>query len=268
MKREGIIDFHLHLFPERIACGAIRKISEEIGMDAECLSSDATAVGTERVLSPLGIERAVVCNIAVSPDREEAVNSFALSLAHSRFFVPLGSLHPKSKNKEREIERLLLSGIKGIKLHPDFMKTPLSHSGYGEIFSLAERLGLFVLIHTGYNPFKEERALSTPEKIAKIKEKFDRLTLIAAHLGGFGMAERSFKALYGSGVYLDTSLSSLREEESLYNVMEAFGEDYILFGSDTPWSNPERELSFIENLPISETAREKILRENALRLIL
>ena len=267
MQESGIIDFHTHLFPDRIAEGALKKISEQIGLSCGSLYSDATASGTERVLSPLGIKRAVVCNIAVSPEREGAVNDFAISLLKNPFFIPLGSIHPKSRNKEKEADRLLKAGIKGVKIHPDFMKTPLSDSGYGDIFSLMAERGMFVLFHSGYNPFREERVLSSPEKIAKIKEKYDSLKIVAAHLGGFGMAERSVKALSGSGVYLDTSLSAL-SGENLYNIIEAFGEDYILFGSDTPWSNPRRELSFIQNLPVSEGAKRKILCFNALKLIL
>lgn len=267
MIREKITDFHIHLFPDAIASGALKKISGQIGLSSGALYSDATAEGTKRILSPLGIERAVVCNIAVTPDRERVVNSFAISLLKNPFFIPLGSLHPKSKNKEKEIERLSLAGIKGIKLHPDFMTTPLSDDGYGEIFSLLSERKMFALIHSGNNPFREEEALSTPEKIAKIKEKFDSLTIVAAHLGGFGMAERSLRALYGSGVYLDTSLSALSEEK-LYNIIEAFSEDYILFGSDTPWSNPKKELELIKNLPVSEDAKRKILCFNALKLIL
>lgn len=267
MAREKIIDFHTHIFPDTLAARALSKISVQIGLSSGELYSDATALGTEKVLSKLGIDRAAVCNIAVTPEREGAVNSFAISLLKNPFFIPLGSVHPKSKNKENEIERLWISGIKGVKLHPDFMETPLSDEGYGEIFSLLSERGMFALIHSGNNPFREEAALSTPEKIAKIREKFDTLTIVAAHLGGFGMAERSVKALSGSGVYLDTSLSAL-SGENLYNIIEAFGEDYILFGSDTPWSNPRRELSFIQNLPVSEGAKRKILCFNALKLIL
>lgn len=268
MQESGIIDFHTHLFPDRIAEGALKKISEQIGLSCGSLYSDATASGTERVLSPLGIKRAVVCNIAVSPEREEAVNDFAISLLKNPFFIPLGSIHPKSRNKEKEADRLLKAGIKGVKIHPDFMQTPLSDSGYGDVFSLMAERGMFVLFHSGYNPFREERALSSPEKIAKIKEKYDSLKIVAAHLGGFGMAERALCALSGSGVYIDSSLSSFRSGESVYNIIEAFGEDYIIFGSDTPWASPERELEFIENLPISDSQRRKILLSNALKLIL
>ncbi len=267
MIREKIIDFHTHIFPDALAERALSKIRGQIGLSSGALYSDATASGTEKVLSKLGIDRAAVCNIAVTPEREEAVNSFAISLTRNPFFIPLGSVHPKSKNKEKEIDRLRTAGIKGVKLHPDFMATPLSDGGYGEIFSLLSEREMFALIHSGNNPFREERSLSTPEKIAKIKEKFDTLTIVAAHLGGFGMAERSVSSLAGSGVYLDTSLSAL-SEENLYNIIEAFREDYILFGSDTPWSNPKRELSFIQNLPISEGAKRKILYFNALKLIL
>ncbi len=46
----------------------------------KALSTDATAEGTERILSKMGISRAVVCNIATNPAREGRVNDFAISL--------------------------------------------------------------------------------------------------------------------------------------------------------------------------------------------
>jgi len=43
-------------------------------------------------------------------------------------------------------------------------------------------------------------------------------------------------------------------------------EDKILFGTDLPWFDPMCGIGCVVFARISETARRKILRENALRL--
>ena len=79
---------------------------------------------------------------------------------------------------------------------------------------------------------------------------------------------RAMSLLKGSGVFVDTSLSALADAEKVGEFILEFGEDYIIFGSDSPWSNAKKELEFIRGLSISDLTRRKILFENALRIIL
>ena len=266
---EEIIDFHVHLFPDRLAERALIKICNEIKLDRKNLHTKATADSTKKCLLPLGIKKAVVTNISVSADRERRVNDFAISLLDDSFFSPLGSVHPKSENIEKELLRLAESGIKGIKLHPDFMGLDLHSPLWDRIFRSAEELGLFVLLHSGYNPFADDAAYSTPEGILKIHEKHEKLKIIAAHLGGYGMAKRTLRTLVGTQVYLDTSLSYFRERESdlVYEILSTHSENRILFGSDSPWSSARAELEFIKKAPIEKERMQKILYKNAERVL-
>ena len=232
--------------------------------------TDGTAGGSEALLRPVGIDRAVVCNIATNAKQEPKVNGFAISLLEKGdFFSPLGSIHPDSEAKEEELDRLLAAGINGVKLHPDYVRVELTDPRYDEIFSLLSERGMFTVVHTGFDPVSPDKIHATPEMLLKTVEKYKNLKLIAAHMGGFMQSEKVLELLVGTNIYFDTSLSSIRasEHENLYKILDTHDENRILFGTDTPWTDPAAEIAFIENAPISDEKREKIFYKNAKKLL-
>lgn len=263
-----VIDFHTHSFPDALAeraMSALKATNKEIAP-----YTDGTALDAKRVLVTAGISRAVVCNIATNARQEANVNSYAISLLQNGdFFTPLGSVHPDSENIESELDRLSAAGIKGVKLHPDYVRIQLSDSRFDKVFSILEERGFFAVIHAGYDPVSPEKQHATPEMIRAVVDKHQKLKLIAAHMGGFKRATEVTRHLVGSNVYIDTSLSSLRKDEyeELYRILNEHNPERILFGTDTPWSDPKEELAFINNAPISEKAKELILYKNALGLL-
>ncbi len=266
-----IIDFHTHNFPDSLAPKAMASLVVNCAANPDIIPhTDGTAAGAERLLSASGIDKAVVCNIATNPRQENKVNSYAISLLESDFFIPLGSLHPDSENKREELSRLREAGIKGIKLHPDYVGIELCDERYDEIFTLLCEFSMFCVVHAGYDPISPEKIHATPEMFRAVIDKYPDLKLVAAHMGGFAKAEGVIKHLVGTNIYLDTSLSSLRagEKELLYRILSEHKEDRLLFGTDTPWTEPQREIEFIKNAPISDEKKEKIFYKNALSLLL
>lgn len=264
-----IIDFHTHAFPDALAPRAIESLSK-INFNGDGPYTDGTAAGSERLLRSAGISRAVVCNIATNAKQEHNVNSFAISLtARSDFFSPLGSLHPDSTEKEAELDRLLAAGIRGVKLHPDYVRIALSDERYTEIFGLLEERGMFATVHAGFDPVSPDRVHTTADMLLSAIKRFPRLKLIGAHMGGFRCSREVLEKLVGTNVYIDTSLSALRgeETEALYEILKNHSPEKILFGTDTPWSNPESEIAFVERAPISDLAKEKIFSQNAISLL-
>ncbi len=49
-------------------------------------------------------------------------------------------------------------------------------------------------------------------------------------------------------------------------LIRTLGVERVLFGSDFPWYDPERDIAFLSELPLSEGERCAILGENAARL--
>ena len=265
-----IIDFHTHNFPDALAPKAMAALKQNCADNPDIVAhTDGTAADAQKKLSAAGVDHAVVCNIATNARQEEKVNSYAISLVNSDFFIPLGSLHPDSENKRAELKRLSDAGIKGIKLHPDYVGIELSDTRYDEIFSLLCEYDMFCVVHAGYDPISPEKVHATPEMFRAVIDKYPDLKLVAAHMGGFAKAEGVLEHLVGTNVYIDTSLSSLRgyEKELLYKILSEHREDRLLFGTDTPWTEAAEEIEFIKNAPISEERKEKIFYKNALKLL-
>ncbi len=264
------IDFHTHCFPDALAPRAMASLEKDCAADAAIYPhTDGTAADAKALLSRAGIDRAVVCNIATNAKQETNVNSFAISMAGDAFFSPLGSLHPDSEQMESELDRLTAAGIRGIKLHPDYVGILLTDSRFDRIFSLAEERGFFVVVHAGLDPISPALVHATPDMFAEVAKKHRGLSLIAAHMGGYCRAAEVLDHLVGTNVYLDTSLSAKRpkEKELLIKILHEHPSDRLLFATDTPWSNPQKEITFIENAGLSLKAQERIFYQNAAALL-
>ncbi len=264
-----IIDFHTHSFPDALAPRAISSLAKK-NLTGEGPYTDGTASVTERHLRSAGIDRAVVCNIATNAKQEHNVNSFAISLlSRSDFFSPLGSVHPDSTAKAEELDRLLAAGIHGIKLHPDYVGIEFSDERYAEIFGLLEERDMFITVHAGFDPVSPDHVHTTIDMILSTVKRFPKLKLIGAHMGGYRGSREVLEKIVGTNIYIDTSLSSVRTDEvdNLYEILKNHSPERILFGTDTPWSNPTREIAFVENAPISEKTKGMIFSGNAISLL-
>jgi len=264
------ICFHTHCFPDALAPRAMAILTENCKSEAITPHTDGTARGAMERLRRAGIDRAVICNIATNTHQETKVNDFAISLIErDGFFFPLGSVHPDSEQIEHELDRLLSAGIKGIKLHPDYVRIPLPDPRFDRIFSHLEERGMLAVIHAGLDPVSPMQIHATPQMIRRTIDRHPSLTLVAAHMGGFRLAAEVEKYLVGTPVYLDTSLSAGRpaEHEALIRILNKHDENRLLFATDTPWSDPAAEVAFIENAGLSEIRKAKIFSENALCLL-
>ncbi len=103
-------------------------------------------------------------------------------------------------------------------------------------------------------------------------------------MGGWQCWADVIDILGGEDVYLDTSFSlgtiqylpDIPQDKQTYAMMSdplflkalnAFGAGRILFGSDSPWGDPYDTLLHLQNMPLSEEQRTKILGQNAWDLL-
>ena len=265
-----IIDFHTHCFPDALAPRALAALEHNAAQTQMRPCTNGTASDTERNLNENGIDLAVVCNIATNAHQQTKVNDFAISLLHStRKLIPLGSIHPDSANKQEELKRLYDSGIKGIKVHPDYVSIEITDPRFGEIFSICEQMSMFVITHAGWDPVSPNHIHATPEGILQVIKNHPKLKLVAAHMGGYAHSKEVIETLVGSDVYLDTSLSSHRpdEHDNLLTILKEHRPDRIMFATDTPWSMTRRELDFIYSANLSDELTQNIMFRNAQKLL-
>lgn len=266
-----IIDFHTHCFPDALAPRAMGRLTDTISSMHITPSTDGTANGLMDNMMRVGVDRSVVCNIATNAHQMTKVNDFAIMLKaqYPQKLIPLGSLHPHAEGLGEELDRLMAAGIHGIKLHPDYVGIDLDAPDFEEIFSLCEEKNVFVVTHAGFDPLSPDHMHCTPSMVLRVLNKFPRLTLVVAHMGGMGCEEETLSLLCGRDVYLDTSLLTHRPEkaELLHRILLAHRSDRLLFATDTPWTDAAGEIEAIKNAPLSEDLREKIFCKNALSLL-
>jgi predicted TIM-barrel fold metal-dependent hydrolase len=162
-----------------------------------------------------------------------------------------------------EVSRVMSLGLKGVKLHPDFQKFSIDEKKCEKLYSAIE-VKLPLLIHTG----DKRGVLSSPSKVPEILDKFPGLKMICAHFGGYTEWDEAKKALAGLGVWVDTcsSLPFVGKEKAL-ELIEFYGEDKVIFGSDYPMWDPADCVKDFMNIDLSDNERELVLWKNAQTLL-
>lgn len=263
-----LIDFHTHAFPEKIASRALAQLAERAKMTPE---TDGTVKGLLEKMDLWGVNRSVVCNIATNVKQQTSVNDFAMQTAveYGDRLTPLGSVHPDALNIAEEQYRIHAAGLPGIKLHPDYMLRTFDDPAYGPILDGAAQLGLFVIIHAGFDVYSPNKIYASPEAILTVIRRHPKLKLICAHYGNNCLWDSVEAKLTGKNIWIDTSMGC---KEGLFpsqakRILEKHDSDRILFGSDMPWCSPLENVQYLESLGLSAELLDKIFYKNALALL-
>ncbi len=234
-------------------------------------------------LDSVGVERACLINY-VAPEIlgfTESVNEFVSDFAKAdrRRLVPFGSVHPRrTKNPKRDVERLSSKlEIGGLKIHPPHQLFAANAYADGKlpalrmIYRTAEQLGMPVMIHTGTSVFPGARSkYGDPMTLDDVALDFPDLTILMAHGGRPLWCDTAFYLLRRHpNLYLDISSIPPRRLLEWFPRLEEVA-DKVLFGSD--WPGPgipgiREELEAFRALPMAESAKERILRTNAARIL-
>lgn len=261
-----IIDFHVHAFPDALAAKALPLLSKCSGGVKP--NYDATISGLESYLAKNNVDYAVVLNIATNPHQEKKVNDFAISLLEKKNIIPFGSVHSDSPNALSELERLAKAGIRGIKLHPDYQHFFVDDEKMFPIYKKIAELGFITVFHAGVDIGYPKPVHCTPERLLRVLDLIDDAPVVAAHFGGWLLWDSVLEDLCGTKVYLDTAFSSGKmPPDYAKELIKAHGADKVLLGSDMPWSDTLDEVRFVQSLDLSAEDEEKILSNNAKRLL-
>ncbi|MBP3580329.1 MAG: amidohydrolase [Clostridia bacterium] len=263
-----IIDFHTHAFPDKLADKAVAHLYELGGMPPK---SDGKISGLIRCMDEDGVDASVVLSIATKPQQETNVNNFAISLLENPRIIPFGSVFPGSDTALTEIERLHKSGVKGIKMHPEYQDFYIDEDRVAPIYKKCGELGMIVLLHCGGDVAYEPPYHGTPELIEKIVNKFCDTTFVAAHMGGFDLWEEFANTVKPhKNLYIDTSMTNTAkhlDNEIGHRIFETHGYDKFLFGSDSPWERHYKSMEKLYSYGFSDEVNKKILGENAVKLL-
>ncbi|NCC24508.1 MAG: amidohydrolase [Deltaproteobacteria bacterium] len=259
-----MIDVHTHVFHPKIAAKVLDQLRGHY---------DITPVGSGlaedliKRMDRAGVAMAVVHTAATSPDQVIPANNWALSLksAYPRL-IPFGTVHPGFHGWPSELDRLEQAGVIGIKLHPDFQGFSLDDASLHPI--LKELRGRFlVMVHVG-DRLPPDKNPSSPEKLARLLERFPGLTVIAAHFGGYLHWDQVPEHLAGKDLYIDTSSTlAFASDAQIESIINKHPLDRFLFGSDYPLFDPSDELEALGRRCAMAEKDLKCLAGNAARLL-
>lgn len=262
------IDFHTHIFPDKLADKAIAKLTAIGSIPA---FSDGKADGLLQCMREDRIDISVVLNVATNAEQVENVNMFALYVKENYTnLIPFGSLHPQSENPRQIIKTLKDNGIKGLKLHPDYVDTPVDDERFAPIFAAADEFDMPVVIHAGWDFKSPNHVHASADAILKVISRFPNLKLVCAHFGCNRFWEDVIRKLCGKRLYFDTALACERfgmTKEIAETIIKNHDDEKILFGSDMPWCRAGEVRRFIDSLDISGEQKAKIYYKNTQKLL-
>lgn len=259
-----IIDVHTHAFPDHLAARAISSLENESGIKAYHQGTISSLVHS---MDDAGIRRAVICSIATKPSQFAPILAWSKKIRSHRI-IPFPSIHPEDPDPVEKIKIVHGEGFKGIKLHPYYQGYFLDEQRLFPLYEACAQYQLILVSHTGFDIAYPPEKTADPVRIKKILGQFPDLLFMATHFGGWRDWDNVEKHLIGTPCYMELSFS-LEElpAERAKRMIENHLPDYLLFGTDSPWTDQTRALAHLRELDLEPGLMEKILYKNAERLL-
>lgn len=254
-----IIDFHAHAFPAKIAAKAVEQLSSHYSLN---IPYPGTLKSLLASADEAGVEKIVLHAAATNPDQVQATNDWIAGRCSGRI-IGFGSLHPDYQEFKQELDRMYALGLIGIKLHSEFQDFPIDDARMWPVY---EAIGnrFLVMIHMG----DRHSDYSSPRRLARVLDAFPKLKVIAAHLGGWSSWDDARHYVLGRDLYVDTSSCTWAlPPEEVTALIREHGVKRVLFGTDYPVTSHLEELERFNSLPLTPQEKEKILWENAEKLL-
>lgn len=263
-----IIDFHTHVFPDKIAGKTLEILASKANT---AYHTDGTVSGLLTSMQQAGVGVSVALPVLTKPEQFDSVNRFAKQIneTYGKNIISFAGIHPACDNIPQKMEFIKQSGFKGIKIHPDYQETFIDNSGYIEILRCAKNLGLIVVTHAGVDDGYLDKPVKCPPELAlKVIEEVGHDKFVLAHYGGNKLYDGVFQLLAGKNVYFDTAyMLKYVDKQTFVKILEKHGEDKILFASDSPWSSVSEDIKIIKGYNLGEQTENKIFYKNAQKLL-
>ena len=259
-----VIDFHTHIFSDKIAKRAISSVEEKGNIPAVL---DGTKKQLLLSMEQAGIDKSVVLPIATKPTQTRTINEWAAAEQDDRTIF-FGALHPANEDYKTHIRFIKEQGLKGVKLHPDYQDFFVDDEKMMPFYYDILSAGLMILFHAGLDVGYHPPYHCTPQRLRRVLDTMQGGVIIAAHLGGQSMWDEVEKHLVGRNVYFDTSMGlQFYSPEQLERIVSNHNAKMILFGSDSPWDSQAEELQRMRKTSLTSEQLNNILYHNAARLL-
>ncbi len=256
----GFIDFHTHAFPDELAATAIPFLEAEGNVKAFL---DGTVADLLRSMDRAGIDKSLICSIATRPKQFRSILDWSKSIRSERI-IPLPSVHPKSVDLREQLRIIREEGFTGIKLHPYYQNFSIDEDRLEQLYGSLVEYDLLVVMHTGFDIAFPRMEICNPARVLKIVEQFPGLKLVTTHLGAWDHWDEVRELLIGRPIYMEISYAlDFLEPETAREMITGHPAEYILLGSDSPWSDQQNTLDLLRALTLPPELFQRITRDNA-----
>ena len=262
-----IIDFHTHIFPNKIAEKTIQSLSNKANVKA---STNGTLEGLLQSMEQAQVDMSVILPVATKVAQMENINTYAKSVCENYpgKLISFGGIHPDCEDYKKELKHIKNLGLKGIKIHPDYQGVMIDDVRFMNIIEYASELGLIVVTHAGIDIGIPEPVHCPPDKMRKVLDKIKPGKMVLAHFGGWQQWDMVYEYLAGENVYLDTAFTfDYIKDEMFLKILNKHDENKILFATDSPWSAAISDIEAVRHLPIKTELEEKIFSGNAKKIL-
>lgn len=272
-----IIDVHTHIYPDKIASRAVSTLEKRAHVTAK---TNGMRDGLLASMKEAGVDYSLLLPVATSEKQVDTINEEAArtnAAASETGLLSFGAVHPETSNYKQVLRQVKSSGLKGIKLHPDYQSAFFNDIRYKRIVAEATELGLFMLVHAGEDIGLPDPIHCRPEHIIDVVKETQSDKLILAHMGGWRLwDEIEVNAqLLELPLYYDTAFSEdyikeahgMLSPEKFVKLVRIIGADRVLFGTDSPWSDQKEAVEWINKTTLNEKEKQFIFHENFERII-
>ncbi len=263
-KLNRVIDFHVHAFPDNLAHRAMEKLQKEDNIPAYL---DGRLSSLIQSMDSAGIRGCVVCNIATRHKQFDPILSWCRDIASDRV-IPFPSVHPQDSHWEERIDRIAEEGFRGLKFHPYYQDFVIDERRLLPIYRRIAMNNLIVVMHTGFDIAFPRDRIADPKRVIQVLNEVPDLKLVTTHLGAWDDWEEVDRYLIGKEIYMEISFSlEVLDKAIAEGIISRHPEEYILFGTDSPWTDQGEALRRFRELNLAQDLKDKILFRNAERLL-
>ncbi len=266
-----IIDFHTHVFPDKIAQSTINALANS---SSTIPHTDGTVNGMICALERANADIAVALPVLTKASQFDSVTRFVIEINKEyadkdKKIISFGGMHPDCEDVDGKLAYLKNVGIQGIKIHPDYQQTYIDDPKYINIIKCAKKYDLIVVTHSGVDDgYKDSPVRCTPDRILNLLKQVDYNKIVLGHFGAHRLWEETFEKLAGLDLYFDTAFTFNDINKDLFlKILEKHGEDKVLFATDCPWRDIKDDFLILKSFGLNKATEDKILYKNALKLL-
>lgn len=265
----GYIDFHVHLFPEKLYAAILGWFDTNTSWRFKFRGDWREAV--EFLEAKERLERYVCFGYAHKKGISRELNGFYSEVGRlSPKAIPLMTAHQDDDDLAGIAEEGFQLGLKGVKIHCQVQNASPADPRFDPLYERLIANGGFALLHAGNGPFSGPNVGF--DKFEPLLTRYPELKVVVAHLGCMESERFLTEAAKRENLYLDTSYTFIdnptnRMDAPLNLLVRAA--DKVLFATDFPGicHGYDEGVAAIAELPLPPVTLRAILRDNAARFL-